>query len=106
MPGDSIKGVAGAQSAVSIKQQGKIEGAERNISKQENKNTPDTTASKTPDGSNKIKTEGSGGTGNSIQGARGGSEDNIQRQAENLNSANNVASTAQPERGQNVNAVV
>jgi len=82
-----------------LKQQSQIEGVDRNLGKQNaNQNTD---ATRSPNTGNRAVAS----TPARTEGVRAGTENNLQQQAKNLNSANAVSSTntAQAVRGQNVN---
>ena len=82
-----------------LKQQSQIEGVDRNLGKQNaNQNTD---ATRSPNTGNRAVAS----TPARTEGVRAGTENNLQQQSKDLNSANTVSNTntAQAERGQNVN---
>lgn len=99
-------GAVAGQANANFGQQKKIEGAERNIARQDNKNGANTVAAGNDNAGNRTKVASPERTEAKVEGVRTSVESNIQRQANNLNAANNVAGTAQKERGQNINEFV
>ncbi len=96
----AVGGVA-AQINTNLGQQRKIEEVERDIASQKSKNTTDTTATKnTTENSVKAAPEQVETTTEEL-GTN--SESNVQKQANNLDAANNVAGTSPNQRGQTVN---
>ncbi len=99
-------GAVAGQTNANFGQQRKIEGAERNIARQDNKNATNTAATGNNNAGNRAKAASPERTEVKVEGVRTSVESNIQRQANKLNTANDVAGTAQNERGQNINEVV
>ena len=93
-----------AQANANFGQQKRIEGAERNITKQANQNTTNATAARNNNTVNKVKAAPEQATpGTEVDVA--GPENNVQHQAKNLNAANDVSGASLNQRGQTLNEI-